>query len=115
MPHPLVAYRLHGRQMSLDASRVEAEFWMMADRNPEGEPGHPVSLSGMVGAPRQESPRRAAAFRPGMAAEAPRIWDAGNLRRISPRWDGTSWTTGSESAGCACLELVAGTAPFVEK
>jgi glycosyltransferase involved in cell wall biosynthesis len=38
VPHPLVAYRLHGRQMSLDASRVEAEFWMLADRNPLANP-----------------------------------------------------------------------------
>ena len=32
VPEPLVAYRLHGAQMSLDASRVEAEFWMLAGR-----------------------------------------------------------------------------------
>jgi glycosyltransferase involved in cell wall biosynthesis len=38
VPRPLVAYRLHGRQMSLDASRVEAEFRMMADRNRAGNP-----------------------------------------------------------------------------
>jgi glycosyltransferase involved in cell wall biosynthesis len=38
VPQPLVAYRLHGRQMSLDAARVEAEFWMLADRNPQGSP-----------------------------------------------------------------------------
>jgi glycosyltransferase involved in cell wall biosynthesis len=38
VPHPLVAYRLHGRQMSLEASRVEAEFWMLAERNPEANP-----------------------------------------------------------------------------
>ncbi len=35
VPEPLVAYRLHGAQMSLDASRVEAEFWTLAGLNPE--------------------------------------------------------------------------------
>jgi glycosyltransferase involved in cell wall biosynthesis len=38
VPRPLVAYRLHGRQMSLEASRVEAEFRMLAERNPEASP-----------------------------------------------------------------------------
>jgi glycosyltransferase involved in cell wall biosynthesis len=35
---PLVAYRLHGSQMSLDAARVEAEFRMLSERNPHGNP-----------------------------------------------------------------------------
>ena len=35
---PLVAYRLHGAQMSLDASRVEAEFRWLAERNPAADP-----------------------------------------------------------------------------
>ena len=35
---PLVAYRLHGEQMSLSASRVEAEFWLLTERNPQGSP-----------------------------------------------------------------------------
>jgi glycosyltransferase involved in cell wall biosynthesis len=38
VPRPLVAYRLHGRQMSLDATRVEAEFWMLAARNGAADP-----------------------------------------------------------------------------
>jgi glycosyltransferase involved in cell wall biosynthesis len=33
VPRPLVAYRLHGHQMSLDAARVEAEFRIVAGRN----------------------------------------------------------------------------------
>jgi glycosyltransferase involved in cell wall biosynthesis len=37
VPRPLVAYRVHGCQMSLDAARVEAEFRMLAERNPEGD------------------------------------------------------------------------------
>ncbi len=40
VPKPLVAYRLHGAQMSLDASRVEAEFWRLAERNPEADPAN---------------------------------------------------------------------------
>jgi len=35
---PLIAYRLHGAQMSLDASRVEAEFRLLAERNPAADP-----------------------------------------------------------------------------
>jgi glycosyltransferase involved in cell wall biosynthesis len=35
---PLVAYRLHGQQMSLAASRAEAEFRMLAGRNAEANP-----------------------------------------------------------------------------
>jgi glycosyltransferase involved in cell wall biosynthesis len=38
VPQPLVAYRLHGEQMSLDASRVETEFWRLAGHNPEANP-----------------------------------------------------------------------------
>ena len=38
VPKPLVAYRLHGSQMSLDASRVEAEFWRLAERHVEADP-----------------------------------------------------------------------------
>lgn len=38
VPRPLVAYRVHGHQMSLDAPRVESEFWMLADRNPSSDP-----------------------------------------------------------------------------
>jgi glycosyltransferase involved in cell wall biosynthesis len=38
VPRPLVAYRLHGSQMSLDAARVEAEFWMLFERNRAGNP-----------------------------------------------------------------------------
>ena len=38
VPRPLVAYRVHGHQMSLDASRVAAEFRMLADRNREANP-----------------------------------------------------------------------------
>ena len=35
---PLVAYRLHGAQMSLDASRVKADFRILAERNPAADP-----------------------------------------------------------------------------
>lgn len=35
---PLVAYRLHGAQMSLDATRVESEFWQLAKRNDQANP-----------------------------------------------------------------------------
>jgi glycosyltransferase involved in cell wall biosynthesis len=35
---PLVAYRLHGAQMSLDASRVETEFWRLFARNRQANP-----------------------------------------------------------------------------
>ena len=35
---PLVAYRLHGAQMSLDAARVESEFWQLAKRNDQANP-----------------------------------------------------------------------------
>ena len=38
VPKPLVAYRLHGSQMSLDASRVETEFWWLAERHGEADP-----------------------------------------------------------------------------
>ena len=38
VPLPLVAYRLHGHQMSLDAGRVESEFWTLTERNPEADP-----------------------------------------------------------------------------
>jgi glycosyltransferase involved in cell wall biosynthesis len=35
---PLVAYRLHGAQMSLDASQVETEFWRLFARNRQANP-----------------------------------------------------------------------------
>ena len=35
---PLVAYRLHGAQMSLDASRVETDFWRLYARNRQANP-----------------------------------------------------------------------------
>jgi glycosyltransferase involved in cell wall biosynthesis len=35
---PLVAYRLHGAQMSLDASRVETDFWRLSARNRQANP-----------------------------------------------------------------------------
>ena len=35
---PLVAYRVHGHQMSLDARRVEQEFSILAERYPEASP-----------------------------------------------------------------------------
>ena len=35
---PLVAYRVHGEQMSLDASRVEAEFRILSNRNRAANP-----------------------------------------------------------------------------
>jgi glycosyltransferase involved in cell wall biosynthesis len=35
---PLVAYRVHGHQMSLDAARVEREFAMLSERYPEASP-----------------------------------------------------------------------------
>ena len=38
VPHPLVGYRLHGNQMSLEAARVEAEFRSVAGRNAEANP-----------------------------------------------------------------------------
>ena len=38
VPHPLVAYRLHGAQMSLNGARVEEEFWRLAERNPAANP-----------------------------------------------------------------------------
>ena len=38
VPQPLVAYRLHGAQMSLSASRVESEFRLLAGDNPEANP-----------------------------------------------------------------------------
>ena len=37
VPQPLVAYRLHGGQMSLNASRAEAEFRIVAERNAEAD------------------------------------------------------------------------------
>jgi glycosyltransferase involved in cell wall biosynthesis len=39
VPQPLVAYRVHGQQMSLDTSRVEAEFRILSERNPAASPG----------------------------------------------------------------------------
>jgi glycosyltransferase involved in cell wall biosynthesis len=38
VPQPLVAYRVHGQQMSLDTARVEAEFRILSDRNPAANP-----------------------------------------------------------------------------
>jgi glycosyltransferase involved in cell wall biosynthesis len=38
VPQPLVAYRVHGQQMSLDTSRVEAEFRILSERNPAASP-----------------------------------------------------------------------------
>jgi glycosyltransferase involved in cell wall biosynthesis len=38
VPQPLVAYRLHGAQMSLNGARVEEEFWRLAERNPAANP-----------------------------------------------------------------------------
>jgi glycosyltransferase involved in cell wall biosynthesis len=38
VPRPLVAYRVHGQQMSLDSARVEADFNVLAERNREGSP-----------------------------------------------------------------------------
>jgi glycosyltransferase involved in cell wall biosynthesis len=38
VPRPLVAYRLHGQQMSLDTRRVETEFWRLAQHNPAADP-----------------------------------------------------------------------------
>jgi len=34
VPQPLVAYRVHGQQMSLDTPRIEAEFRILSERNP---------------------------------------------------------------------------------
>ena len=39
VPEPLVAYRLHGGQMSLNASRAEAEFCIVAESNAEADLG----------------------------------------------------------------------------
>jgi glycosyltransferase involved in cell wall biosynthesis len=39
VPQPLVAYRLHGGQMSLNASQAEAEFRIVAERNAEADLG----------------------------------------------------------------------------
>jgi glycosyltransferase involved in cell wall biosynthesis len=36
VPRPLVAYRVHGNQMSLDASRIQEEFQILAARYGEG-------------------------------------------------------------------------------
>jgi glycosyltransferase involved in cell wall biosynthesis len=38
VPQPLVAYRVHGQQMSLDTSRVEDDFRILSDRNPAASP-----------------------------------------------------------------------------
>jgi glycosyltransferase involved in cell wall biosynthesis len=38
VPRPLVAYRVHGEQMSLDTARVEAEFRILSNRNPAASP-----------------------------------------------------------------------------
>ena len=37
VPEPLVAYRVHGRQMSLDAGRIQAEFPVILSRNREAD------------------------------------------------------------------------------
>lgn len=38
VPQPLVAYRLHGSQMSLNGARIEEEFWRLAEQNPAANP-----------------------------------------------------------------------------
>jgi glycosyltransferase involved in cell wall biosynthesis len=38
VPRPLVAYRVHGHQMSLDAARVEREFSILSERYPQASP-----------------------------------------------------------------------------
>ena len=38
VPEPLIAYRVHGRQMSLDADRIQAEFAVILSRNSQADP-----------------------------------------------------------------------------
>jgi glycosyltransferase involved in cell wall biosynthesis len=38
VPQPLVAYRVHGEQMSLDAARVLSDFEILAQRHPDADP-----------------------------------------------------------------------------
>ena len=47
VPSPLVGYRLHGEQMSLNASRIQREFWMLSSR--EGGTPNPALLYRYLG------------------------------------------------------------------